>query len=91
VLVSVVGWVLAPEYWESVAEVQPRGGMSDIPTGRTQNNANPEVPVATQHPVHGSDCGSQTAHTRGNQNFEPSVAVLVNSATELMAVDYHRQ
>ena len=41
VLVSVVGWVLAPEYWESVAEVQPGGGMSDIPTGRTQKQRKP--------------------------------------------------
>jgi len=65
--------------------------MNDIPTGHTQNNANLEVPVATQHPVHESDCGSRTAHTRGNHNSEPSVAVLVHSAAELMAVDYYRQ
>jgi len=91
VLISVIGWVPAPEYWESVAEVQPGGGMSDIPTGHTQSNANPEVPVAIKHPVHGSDCGSRTAHTRGNHNSEPSVAVLANSAAELVAVDYHRQ
>jgi len=91
VLVSVIIWVPAPEYWESVAEVQPDGGMNDIPTDHTQSNANLGVPVATQHPVHGSDCGSRTAHTRGNHNFEPSVAVLVHSVAELVAIDYYRQ
>ena len=45
VLVSVVGWVPAPEYWESVAELHPGGGMSGIPTDHTRSNANPGVPV----------------------------------------------
>jgi len=50
VLVSVVGWVPAPEYWVPVAELQPGGGMSGIPTDHTQSNANPGVPVATSGP-----------------------------------------
>jgi len=89
VLVSVIGWVPAPEYWESVAEVQPGGGMSDIPTGHTQSNANLGVPVATQHSVHETHCGSLAVHTRDNHNSVPSVVMLANSAAELVAVYYH--
>jgi len=91
VLVSVIGWVPAPEYRESMAELQLDDGMSGIPTGHTQSNAIPEVPVATQHPVHESDYGSRTAHTRSNQNSDSSVPLLVHSAAELVAVYYHRQ
>jgi len=91
VLVSVVGWVPAREYWESVAQLQPGGGMSGIPTDHTRSNANPGVPVATQHPVHEADCDSQTVHRHSNQYSETSVAVLVHSAAELVAIDYHRQ
>jgi len=89
VLVSVIGWVPAPEYWASVAELQPGGGMSDIPTGHTQSIANLGVPVATQHLVHESNCDSPAVHTRGNQHSESSVAVLANFAAELAAVHYH--
>jgi len=91
VLVSAVGWVPAPEYWEPVAELQPGGGMSGIPTDHTQSNANPGVSVATQHPVREADCDSRTGHIRSNQCSVTSVAVLVHSAAELAAVDYHRQ
>jgi len=91
VLVSVVGWVPAPEYWESVAKLQPGGGMSGIPTDHTQSITNPEVPVTTQHLVHEADCDSRTVHRHSNQCFATSVAVLVHSAAELVAVDYHRQ
>jgi len=90
-LVSVFGWVPAPEYWEPVAELQPSGGMSGIPTDHTQSKANPGVPVATQHPVHEADCDSRTVHIRSNQCSATSVAVLVHSAAELVAIDYHRQ
>jgi len=89
VLVSVVGWVPAPEYWVSVAEVQPGGGMSDIPTGHTQSIANLGVPVATQHLVHESNCDSLAVHTHDNPYSETSVVVLTHSAAELMAVHYH--
>jgi len=89
VLVSVIGCVPAPEYWIPVAEVQPGGGMNDIPTGHTQSNANLGVPVATQHPVHESNCDSLAVHTRDNHNSIPSVAVLANSAAELVVVYYH--
>jgi len=91
VVVSAVGGVPAPEYWGPVAELQPGGGMSGIPTDRTQSNANPGVPVATQHPVHEAECDSRTGHIRSNQYSETSVAVLVHSAAELVAVDYHCQ
>jgi len=63
--------------------------MNDIPIGHTQSNANLGVPVATQHPVHETNCDSSAVHTRGNHNSEPSVAVLANSAAELVAVYYH--
>jgi len=89
VLVSVVSWAPAPECWVWVAELQLGGGMSDIPTIHTQSNANLGVPVATQHPVHEADCDSRTVHISSNQCFETSVAVLVHSAAELVAVYYH--
>ena len=91
VLVSAAGWVPAPGYWVPVAELQPGGGMSDIPTDHTQSNANPVVPVATQHPVHEADYDSRTVHICSNQCSAASVAVLAHSAAELVAVDYHRQ
>ena len=89
VLVSVVGWVPASGYWVPVAELQPGGGMNGIPTGHTQTNANMGVPVATQHLGHESNCDSLAVHTRSNQCFDSSVAVLANSAAELAAVYYH--
>jgi len=89
VLVSVVGWVPAPVYWVSVAELQPGGGMSGIPTGHTQSNANLGVPVATQHVVHENNCDSLAVHTYDNQCSETSVAVLTRSAAELAVVHYH--
>jgi len=91
VLISVIGWVPAPEYWEPVAELQSGDGMSGIPTDHTQSNANPGVPVATQHLVHEADCDSRTAHIRSNQHSETSVALLVHSAVERVAIDYYRQ
>ena len=91
VLISVVGWVLAPEYWGPVVEPQPGGEMNGIPIDHTHNIANPEVPVPTQHPVHEVDCDSRTLHRHNNPCFATRVAVLVHSAAELVAVDYHRQ
>ena len=63
--------------------------MSGIPTDHTKSNANPGVPVATQHPVHEADCDSRTAHIRRNQCSETSVAVLAHSEAELAAVHYY--
>jgi len=89
VLVSVLGWVPAPEYWVLVAELQPGDGMSGIPTGHTQSMANPGVPVATQHAVHENNCDSLAVHTLDNQCSETNVVVLTHSAAELAAVHYH--
>jgi len=81
VLVSVVCWVPAPEYWVPVAELQPGDGMSGI--------ANLGVPVATQHLVHENGCDNLAVHTHNNQCSETSVVVLAHSAAELVAVRYH--
>jgi len=89
--VSVVGWVPAPVYWGPVAELQPGDGMNGIPIYHTQNNANPGVPVPTQHLVHEADCDSRTLHRHSNQCFATSVAMLVHSAAELLAIDFRRQ
>jgi len=65
--------------------------MSGIPTDHTQSIANPGVSVTTQHPVHKADYDSRTVHIRNNQCSAASVAVLVHSAAELVAVDCYRQ
>ena len=72
-----------------MAEPQPGGGMSDIPSGHTQSIATLGVLVATQHLVHENDCGNLAVHTRNNQCSETSVAVLAHSAAELAVVHYH--
>jgi len=87
--VSVVGYVPAPGHWVSVAELQPGGGMSGIPTGHTQSIATLGVLVATRHLVHENGCGNLAVHTHNNQCFETSVAVLAHSAAELTTVHYH--
>ena len=91
VLVFVVGWVPVPGYEDPVAILRPDDGLNDIPICHTHNIANPEVPVPTQHPVHEVDCDSRTLHRHNNPCFATRVAVLVHSAAELVAVDYHRQ
>ena len=72
-----------------MAELQPGGGMSDIPSSHTQSIATLGVLVATQHLVHGDGCGNLAVHTHNNQCSETSVAVLAHSAAELAAVHYH--
>jgi len=89
--VSVVGWVPAPVYWKPVAEPQPGDGMNGIPIDHIQNNATLRVLVATLHSVHVADYDSRTVHIRNNQYFVTSVAVLVHSAAELVAIDFRRQ
>jgi len=74
-----------------VAELQTGGGMNGIPIDHTQSNATPGVPVVTQHSVHVADYDSRTVHIRNNQYFVTSVAVLVHSAAELVAIDFHHQ
>ena len=91
VLVSVIGWVPAPVYWGLVAELQPGDGMSGIPIYHTQNNATLGVLVPTQHLAHEADCDSRTLHRHSNQCFATSVAMLVHSAAELLAIDFRRQ
>jgi len=90
VLVSVVGWVPAPGYWVSVAELQPGGGTNGIPIDHTHSNANPGVLVPSQHLVHEADYDSRSLHRHNNQCFVTSVAVLVHSAAELLAIDFRR-
>jgi len=65
--------------------------MSGIPTDHTQNNAILGVLVVTQHLVHENGCGILAVHTHNNQCSETSVAVLVHSAAELLAIDFRRQ
>ena len=89
-LVFVVGWVPAPVYWGSVAELQLSGKMSDIPIGHTQSIANLGVLAVTQHQVHENSYGNLAAHTHNNHYSDTSVAVLAHSAAELVASDFHR-
>jgi len=65
--------------------------MSGNPIGHTQNNATLGVLVAVLRSVHVADYDSRTVHIRNNQYFVTSVAVLVHSAAELVAIDFRRQ
>jgi len=91
VLVSVMGWVPAPVYWVSVAELQPDGGMNGIPIDHTHSIASPEVLVPLQHLAHEVDYDSRFLHRHNNQCSVARVAVLVHSAAELLGIDFRRQ